>query len=106
MMNDNGWISVEDELPPVECDVLVAVDGCVSGGYIIAMGFYEDGKRYTNASGYNWDSDFIDMEYNDDVDDWIIPQGWYESVSFSEEFAKIEDKVVYWQYLPKPPKGV
>ena len=102
---DDGWISVEDELPPVECDVLVAVDGCIGGGYIIAMGFYEDGKRYADDSGYNWDSDYIDMEYDDDADDWIVPQGWYESVSFNEEFAEITDKVVYWRYLPEPPKG-
>ena len=103
---DDGWISVEDKLPIVERDVLVAVEPEIGGGYFIAMGFYEYGKTYAEDSCYNWDSDYIDMKYDDDADDWIVPQGWYESVSFSEEFAEIKDKVVYWRPLPEPPKGV
>lgn len=101
---DKGWISVEDRLPHTERDVLIAVDSGI-GGYIIAIGFYEDGKRFAGDSACNWDNDYIDMMYNEDADDWIIPQGWYEGVMFGEEFTEITDKVVYWQPLPKPPKG-
>ena len=102
---DNGWISVDDKLPHTEQDVLIAVDSGLGGGYIIAIGFYEDGKRFAGDSACNWDIDYFDMMYNEDVDDWIIPQGWYEGVMFGEEFTNITDKVVYWQPIPEPPKG-
>ena len=45
-----------------------------------------------------------DWEYVEDVDSWWIPEGWYETVDYFEDYsyATIADKVVAWSKLPKP----
>ena len=110
---DNGitvqeWISVEDRLPKNEVDVLICAQRrYYKGGTIpvVSTAFYTDGKMNTEESGYNWDLGNVDMEYDEEVDAYIVPEGWWESVRYGEEFSAVDDFVTHWMPMPVPPKG-
>lgn len=73
-MNNNGWISVDDELPIDEGFVLLLKD---DGDIIIGQYYFEQ-------------SPFLsDTEY-------------YQSINY--EWLANLDEVTHWQPLPKPPK--
>lgn len=104
----HGWISVDDRLPENEVDVLICAQRrYYKGGTIpvVSTAFYTDGKMNTEESGYNWDLDNVDMEYDEEADAYIVPEGWWESVRYGEEFSAVDDFVTHWMPLPKPPKG-
>ena len=110
---DNGvtvqeWISVEDRLPKNEVDVLICAQRrYYKGGTIpvVSTAFYTDGKMNTEESGYNWDLGNVDMEYDEEVDAYIVPEGWWEYVRYGEEFSAVDDFVTHWMPMPVPPKG-
>ena len=79
---DNGvtvqeWISVKDELPPYNRDVLVYRPN-------MAMKILVD-----NYAGY----------YGDDDDEW------YEGWAFYGNDTHGNPVITHWAYLPEPPKG-
>ena len=100
------WHSPENP-PQNEKDVLVLVE---QRGYFdpenkhcfVVKGFYTDGKTTTDDSFCNWDED-LDLEYNEELDSYMVPEGWWESVTYSESFGEITDSVVGWTELPKIP---
>lgn len=98
------WISVKDRLPEVEKDVLVVTKTACSGLLRVNQAFYEDGKIGAESSDYSWSTDNIDMRYDEDEDDYIVPQGWFMVNDYLEEYCEITDEVLYWQPLPEPPK--
>ena len=71
------WISVEDELPPYNRDVLVYRPN-------MAMKILVD--------NYAW-------HYRDDDDEW------YEDWALYGKDANGNPVVTHWAYLPEPPKG-
>ena len=99
------WISVTERLPENEGDVFVLAQRshwCEDRTFsVIAMGFYTDGKHNTEESNYVWE----DLEeYIEELDAYLIPEGWWERVVYGEEFSAIYDKVTHWMPLPQPPK--
>lgn len=101
------WISVKDRLPENEHDVLIAVRrkwfGCPSEYYnFVAKAFYTDGKHNTEDSNYIWD--FENFQYDEENDAYVIPEGWWESVDYSEEFSAVDDEVTHWVELPELPE--
>lgn len=104
----NQWINVKDRMPENEVDVLICAQRrYYKGGTIpvVSTAFYTDGKMNTEESGYNWDLGNVDMEYDEEVDAYIVPEGWWESVRYGEEFSAVDDFVTHWMPLPQPPKG-
>ena len=104
------WISVEDRLPENEQDVII----CAKRRHysnpnrfirIVAKAFYTDGKHNTEHTAYAWNNDCIDMEYDEENDAYLIPDGWWESVEYGEEFSAVSDFVTHWMPMPQPPKG-
>ncbi len=100
------WISVKDALPENEVGVLVCVErNHISNKYrFIMKAFYENGKYKFDESDYNWNT--YDCEYDDEIDEYIIPKGWYEYPEYQEEFFMIDgerDVVTHWMPLPEMP---
>ena len=72
-----------------------------------------DFQREENAGGqedqaedssYNWEIDYVDMDYDEEADAYIVPEGWWETVDFCEEFSPVDADVTHWMPLPEPPK--
>ena len=103
-----GWISVEDRLPENEQDVII----CAKRRHysdpnrfisIVSKAFHTDGKHNTEHSAYIWESDYLDMRYDEKNDAYLIPEGWWESVEYGEEFNAVSDFVTHWMPMPEPP---
>lgn len=109
-MNKTEWISIKDRLPENEHDVLVAVRrkwyDCPSEYYkFVAKAFYTDGKHTTEESNYIWEFGICgNFQYDEENDAYVIPEGWWESVDYSEEFGAVDDEVTHWMELPELPK--
>lgn len=107
---DNGWIPCSERLPENEKEVEITYtrQDYKTGKilYLTARAFYEDGTLTTEDSGYGW-GETDNWEYCEEKDACIIPEGWYEGVSFSEEFGIVDMPVIAWRYLTEPykPKG-
>ena len=108
------WIPVVERLPENEVDVLILAERRLYGisetdrrkHHIVATAFHTDGKMNTEDSGYNWELWDTGAEYDEEVDAYIIPEGWWEAVRYGEEFSAVDDIVTHWMPLPKPPKEV
>lgn len=71
--------------------------------YFTARAFYEDGTMTTENSSFKWD-DMDNWEYNEENDYYVIPEGWFESVSFAEEFEAVDVPVIAWREITEPYK--
>lgn len=106
---NNGWISVEDELPPVETEVLIVAKRKYRDGiceYITTTAMYEDGTVLENDSCWLWED--IEGEWNEEEDCYVIPKGWWEYKHYNVDGVfnnTVYGKVIYWQPLPQSPKG-
>ncbi len=104
------WISVNDRLPENEQDVIICAERRHYSNpnrfiRIVAKAFYTDGKHNTEHTAYAWNNDCIDMEYDEENDAYLIPEGWWESVEYGEEFSAVSDFVTHWMPLPQPTEG-
>lgn len=104
------WIPVGERLPDLEVEVLIttkkifqAMYGEEQTAYFTCLAFYEDGTIWTEDSDYNFDT-MDNCPYDEEQEDWKIPQGWWEGVTYSEEFKEVDDEVVAWMPKPKPYK--
>lgn len=102
-----GWIPCSERLPESEKDVEITyVRKHWNTGeplYFTARAFYEDGTMTTEASSFNWDAT-DNWEYNEEKDYYVIPDGWFESVSFAEEFEAVDVPVIAWREITEPYK--
>ena len=74
--------------------------------HIVTTGMHEDGKNNTEDSGWVWETD--GFEYDEELDAYIIPEGWWEYKHYNGDEQNnyaIDDVVTHWMPLPKPPKG-
>ena len=101
------WIPCSERMPESEKDVEITyVRKHWNTGeplYFTARAFYEDGTMTTEASSFNWD-DTDNWEYNEEKDYYVIPEGWFESVSFAEEFEVVDVPVIAWREIAEPYK--
>lgn len=103
------WISVNDRLPDNEVDVLICVTRkhySDPSKYIrfVTKAFHTDGKTNTEHSRYVWSTWDIDIDYDEEADAYIIPEGWWESVDYGDEFNAVDDFITHWMPLPEAPK--
>lgn len=101
------WIPCSERLPESEKDVEITyVRKHWNTGepvYFTARAFYEDGTINTADSSFGWE-DTDNWEYDEEKDCYIIPEGWFESVSFAEEFGTVDSPVIAWREIVEPYK--
>lgn len=102
------WVAVSERLPENEQEVEITyVNKHWKTGeplYFTCRAFYTDGTMNTEESDYVWD-ETDNWEYNEKLDAYIIPEGWWECVSFAEEFGVVDEPVIAWMPLPEAYKG-
>ena len=100
------WISVKDKLPEPEQEVLVCVRSKISNYSYVCCAMYVPENWYRQSSDFCWDFECCD-EYDEEQDDYIVKQGWYESIHNWDDYSVvgIEDIVTHWMPIPQPPKG-
>lgn len=107
----SGWIPCKERMPENETEVEIScIRRYIGAGnekkvrHLTARAFYTDGTMSTEDSNFVWD-DCDNWEYDEEKDAYIIPEGWWEYVTFSEEFGVVDAEVVAWMPLPEPWKG-
>lgn len=98
-----AWRDPDKDPPKVETEVLVLYR---RGDYLgITTAHYEDGNAFSEDSEWNWE-DLPDWgTYDEERDDYRIPEGWWEYRHFNPDDVynnKIDCPVVGW--MPLPPK--
>lgn len=102
-----GWISVEERLPENEERVFITErhEGFYGKPWSVAMtAFHTDGKTLAEDSDYNWSEGSVEMQYDEEADDFIVPEGWWEDVQCGDEFSMVNGRVTHWMPLPELPK--
>lgn len=99
------WRDPETDPPEVETEVLVLYR---CNDYLgITTAHYENGNVFSEDSEWNWE-DLPDWgTYDEERDDYRIPEGWWEYRHFNPDDIynnKIDCPVVGW--MPLPPKEV
>lgn len=96
------WISVTEALPESGVHVLACcrVKWLGGGGRsYVCDAFYSAPK--TEVCSYN---DDIDAEYDEETDEYYMPEGWWEVIKNWDEYScvAIADFVTHWMPLPTP----
>lgn len=99
------WRDPNTDPPKVETEVLVLYR---RNDYLgITTAHYEDGNVFSEDSEWNWE-DLPDWgTYDEERDDYRIPEGWWEYRHFNPDDVynnKIDCPVVGW--MPLPPKEI
>ena len=99
-----AWRDPDKDPPKVETEVLILYR-TESGWYEITTAHYENGNVFSEDSKWNWE-DLSDWgTYDEERDDYRIPEGWWEYRHFNPDDVynnKIDCPVVGW--MPLPPK--
>lgn len=96
------WRNPKTDPPKVETEVLVLYR---CNDYLgITTAHYEDGNVFSEDSEWNWE-DLSDWgTYDEERDDYRIPEGWWEYRHFNPDDVynnKIDCPVVGWMPLPR-----
>lgn len=99
------WVNVEDRPPEAETDVLIA---CDRNGYrFTCPAIYEDGKMLRQDSIWNWNDIESYGSYDEELDDYYIPEGWWENRQFNTDDVynnPVDCSVTHWMPLPDAPE--
>ena len=99
------WIPVTERMPEPETGVLAV---CNRNGYIFVIpAIYEDGKLLTQESAWNWSDIYCYGLYDEEADDYYIPEGWWENRQFNPDDVynnPVDCAVTHWMPLPSAPK--
>lgn len=101
-----AWRNPDKDPPKVETEVLVLYSNGIDG-YGITTAHYEDGNVFLQDSTWYWE-DLPDWgTYDEEKDDYRIPEGWWEYRHFNPDEVynnQIDCPVVGW--MPLPPKEI
>lgn len=101
-----AWRDPDKDPPKVETEVLILYRNEIDE-YEITTAHYEDGNAFLQDSVWYWE-DLPDWgTYDEEQDDYKIPEGWWEYRHFNPYDVynnKIDRPVVGW--MPLPPKEI
>lgn len=99
------WIPITERLPEPETEVMIV---CNRNGYrFIATAIHEDGTMFIEGSKWNWNEIWAYGRYDEEHDDYIIPEGWWESRCFTPDDVyncPVDCEVTHWMPMPELPK--
>lgn len=99
------WIPITERLPKPETEVMIV---CNRNGYrFIATAIHEDGTLLTEGSKWNWNEIWVYGRYDEEHDDYIIPEGWWESRCFTPDDVyncPVDCEVTHWMPMPELPE--
>jgi len=109
LRGENRWIPVEEGLPAAEQRVQICAETRCSDGKKyrhITNAMYEDGTVWREDSAWNFNEVNRFETYDEEKDDWRIPEGWWEYTIYNDEEGNypVDDFVTHWRPLPEPPK--
>ena len=91
-MDKNGWIPVNERLPEHKEEVL----GIRGNRRFVCM--------FVGVNELEADFDNDDGEYNEQLDCYFCPEGWYEQAMEHDDVGYWRiDKPTHWQQLPEAP---
>ena len=100
------WRDPDKDPPKVETEVLILYRNEIDG-YGITTAHYEDGNVFLQDSEWNWENLPDWGTYDEEQDDYRIPEGWWEYRHFNPDEVynnRIDRPVVGW--MPLPPKEI
>ncbi len=101
-----AWRSPDKDPPKVEEEVLILYCNSI-GGYGITTAHYENGNVLSQNSAFYWEDLWDWGLYDEEQDDYRIPEGWWEYRHFNPDEVfnnRVDYPVVGW--MPLPPKEV
>jgi hypothetical protein len=101
-----AWRSPDKDPPKVEEEVLILYCNSI-GGYGITTAHYENGNVLSQNSAFYWEDLWNWGLYDEEQDDYRIPEGWWEYRHFNPDEVfnnRVDYPVVGW--MPLPPKEV
>nr|DAF96993.1 MAG TPA: hypothetical protein [Myoviridae sp. ctsIb3] len=100
------WRDPETDPPEVETEVLILYCNSISS-YGITTAHYENGNVLSQNSAFYWEDLWDWGLYDEEQDDYRIPEGWWEYRHFNPDEVfnnRVDYPVVGW--MPLPPKEV
>lgn len=102
------WVPCSERMPEPEREVEITYTRqhyrTGETMYLTARAFYEDGTITVEESAHGWDDCSV-FEPDEESDSYLIPEGWFEGVSFAESFAVVDEPVIAWRPLAEPYTG-
>lgn len=99
------WIPVSERLPKPETEVMIVCNR--NGRRFIATAIHEDGTLFEGDSAWRWNDIEEYSCYDEERDDYIIPEGWWESRCFTPDDVyncPVDCEVTHWRSMPELPK--
>lgn len=100
-----AWIPVSERLPKPETEVMIVCNR--NGWRFIATAIHEDGTLFEEYSDWLWNDIEEYGRYDEERDDYIIPEGWWESRRFTPDDVyncQVDCEVTHWRPMPELPK--
>lgn len=99
------WIPITERLPKPETEVMIVCNR--NGRRFIATAIHEDGTLFEKDSKWFWNDVWTYGDYDEERDDYIIPEGWWESRCFTPDDVyncPVDCEVTHWMPMPELPK--
>lgn len=100
------WIPITERLPTPETEVMIVCNR--NGKRFIATAIHEDGTLFEKDSKWFWNDIWTYGDYDEERDDYIIPECWWESRCFTPDDVyncPVDCEVTHWMPMPELPKG-
>ena len=99
------WIPITERLPKPETEVMIVCNR--NGRRFIATAIHEDGTLFVGDSNWNWNDICEYGCYDEERDDYLIPECWWESRCFTPDDVyncPVDCEVTHWMPMPDLPE--